>query len=69
MVAKIADLGVARIMPRMRAAATMTMGPGAIVYMPQRPWRTTTLKTKKKKMKKYHKLHMVEASTSFLLVS
>ena len=30
-VAKIADLGVAR---RMRAAATMTMGPGASVYMP-----------------------------------
>ena len=34
MVAKIADLGVARIVPRMRAAATMTKGPGAIVYMP-----------------------------------
>ena len=34
MVAKIADLGVARIVPRMRAAATMTKGPGALVYMP-----------------------------------
>ena len=34
MVAKIADLGVARIVPRMRVAATMTKGPGAIVYMP-----------------------------------
>ena len=34
MVAKIADLGVARIVPRVRAAATMTKGPGASVYMP-----------------------------------
>ena len=34
MVAKIVDLGVARIVPRMRAAATMTKGPGASVYMP-----------------------------------
>ena len=34
MVAKIADLGVARIMSRMRAAATMTKGPGASIYMP-----------------------------------
>ena len=34
MVAKIADLGVARIQPRARAAATMTKGPGASVYMP-----------------------------------
>ena len=34
MVAKIADLGVARIVPRLRAAATMTKGPGALVYMP-----------------------------------
>ena len=34
MVAKIADLGVARIVPRVRAAATMTTGPGASVYMP-----------------------------------
>ena len=34
MMAKIVDLGVARIVPRMRAAATMTKGPGASVYMP-----------------------------------
>ncbi|CAI8027771.1 Calcium/calmodulin-regulated receptor-like kinase 2, partial [Geodia barretti] len=34
MVAKIADLGVARIVPHVRAAATMTKGPGASVYMP-----------------------------------
>ena len=34
LVAKIADLGVARIVPCMRAAATMTKAPGASVYMP-----------------------------------
>ena len=34
MVGKIADLGVARIAPPMRAAATMTKGPGALIYMP-----------------------------------
>ena len=34
MVAKIADLGVARIVPGVRAAATMTKAPGASVYMP-----------------------------------
>ena len=34
MVGKIADLGMARIAPRMRAAATMTKGPGAMIYMP-----------------------------------
>lgn len=34
MVAKIADLGVARIFPRMRTAATMTKAPGAGIYMP-----------------------------------
>ena len=34
MVAKIADLGVARIVPRTRVAATMTKAPGAGVYMP-----------------------------------
>ena len=34
MVAKIADMGVARIVPRMRAAATMTTAPGAGIYMP-----------------------------------
>ena len=34
MVAKIADLGVARIVPRMRTAATMTKAPGAFIYVP-----------------------------------
>ena len=34
MVAKIADLGVARIVPRIKAAATMTKAPGAGIYMP-----------------------------------
>ena len=34
LVAKVADMGVARIVPRMRAAATMTKAPGAYVYMP-----------------------------------
>ena len=33
-VAKIADLGVARIAPSMRAAATMTKEPGVLIYMP-----------------------------------
>ena len=31
---KLADLGVARIVPRMQDAATMTKAPGASVYMP-----------------------------------
>ena len=34
MVGKIADLGVARIVPRMRLAVTMTKAPGASAYMP-----------------------------------
>ena len=34
MVGKLADLGVARIVPRMRAVATMTKAPGASLYMP-----------------------------------
>ena len=34
LVGKLADLGVARIVPRMRDAATMTMAPGASIYMP-----------------------------------
>ena len=33
--AMVADLGVARIVPHVRAAATMTKGPGNIIYMPQ----------------------------------
>ena len=49
MVAKIVDLGVARIVLRMRAAATMTKGPGASVYMPPEataPAASNTLKSK-----------------------
>ena len=34
LVGKIADLGMARIVPRMRDTATMTKAPGASVYMP-----------------------------------
>ena len=34
LVAKLVDLGVARIVPHMRVAATMTKAPGASVYMP-----------------------------------
>ena len=34
MVAKIADLGMARIAPGMRAEVTMTKHPGALIYMP-----------------------------------
>ena len=34
MAAKIADLGVARIVPALRRATTMTKGPGASIYMP-----------------------------------
>ena len=34
LVAKLADLGMARIVPHMRVAATMTKAPGASVYMP-----------------------------------
>ena len=34
MAAKIADLGMARIIPALRSAATMTKAPGASIYMP-----------------------------------
>ena len=49
LVAKIADLGVACIMPRMRAAATMTKAPGASPYMPPEaiaPARSNSEKSK-----------------------
>ena len=49
MVAKIADLGVARIVPRLRAAATMTKAPGAPPYMPPEaiaPSKSNTEKSK-----------------------
>ena len=49
MVAKIADLGVARIVPRVRAAATMTKGPGALVYMPPEAFAPTQSNTEKSK--------------------
>ena len=46
MVGKVADLGVARMAPRIRAAATMTKGSGASVYMP--PEATAPAKSNKK---------------------
>ena len=49
MVAKIVDLGVARIVPRMRAAATMTKGPGALVYMPPEATAPAMSNTEKSK--------------------
>ena len=49
MVAKIADLGMARIVPRVRAAATMTKGPGALVYMPPEAFAPTRSNTEKSK--------------------
>ena len=49
MVGKIADLGVARISPRIRASATMTKGPGASVYMP--PEATAPATSDKEKSK------------------
>ena len=49
MVAKIADLGVARIVPRVRAAATMTKGPGALVYMPPEAFAPTRSNTERSK--------------------
>ena len=48
MVAKIADLGVARIAPRARAAATMTKGPGTLVYMPPEAFAPTAKAEKSK---------------------
>ena len=49
MVAKIADLGVARIVPRVRAAATMTKGPGALIYMSPEAFAPTRPNTEKSK--------------------
>ena len=53
MVAKIADLGVARIVPRMRVAATMTKGPGAIIYMPPEAMESKPGVENKDKKSKY----------------
>ena len=49
MVAKIVDLGITRIVPRVRVAATMTKGPGASVYMP--PEATAPSKSNSEKFK------------------
>ena len=49
LVGKLADLGVARIVPRMGDAATMTKAPGASVYMPPEaiaPAESNALKSK-----------------------
>ena len=48
MVAKIADLGVARIVPCMTAAATMTKAPGASIYMPPEALESTNEADKQK---------------------
>ena len=53
MVAKIADLGVARIVPRMSVAATMTKGPGAIIYMPPEAMESKPEEEEKDKKSKY----------------
>ena len=59
MVAKIADLGVAHIVPRMRAAATMTKAPGTGIYMPQKPSHLQPLILRNQ--------NMMPVLTSFLL--
>ena len=52
MVAKIADLGVARIATRARAAATMTKGPRALPYMPPEAIRPSTSNTEEEEGEK-----------------
>ena len=42
MVSNIADLGVAHIAPRARAAVTMTKGHGALPYMPPEVFAPTS---------------------------
>ena len=49
LVAKLADLGVARIVPHTRAAATMTKAPGASVYMPPEAIAASASNTEKSK--------------------
>ena len=49
LVAKIADLGVARIVPPMKSAATMTKAPGASVYMPPEAVAPSTSNDQKSK--------------------
>ena len=53
MVAKIADLGVARSVPHIRAAATMTKGPGALVYMPPEAMESIPGEENEDKQSKY----------------
>ena len=49
LVAKIADLGVARNLPSVNTAATMTKGPGAIAYMPPEAFAPTQSSNEKSK--------------------
>ena len=49
MVAKIADLGVARMAPHVQAAATMTKAPGAGIYMPPEATTSSSSKTERSK--------------------
>ena len=49
LVAKIADLGVARIVPQTTAAATMTKAPGATIYMPPEAIAPSESNTEKSK--------------------
>ena len=53
MVAKIADLGVARSVPHVRAAATMTKAPGALVYMPPEAMESIPGEENEEKQSKY----------------
>ena len=53
MVAKIADLGVARSVPHIRAVATMTKAPGAIVYMPPEAMESIPGEENEDKQSKY----------------
>lgn len=49
LVAKIADMGMARFIPQIRTAATMTKAPGASVYMPPEAIAPSTSKSEKAK--------------------
>ena len=49
MVAKIADMGMARIVPRTALSVTMTKAPGAAVYMPPEATAPATSDTEKSK--------------------
>ena len=49
LVAKIADMGVARIVPRMSLSVTMTKAPGAPIYMPPEATAPATSNSEKSK--------------------